>query len=112
MRKIRIVCKTKQNKQRDHPFKIGIKKRKGEKNCLLICFFRNKTESIKSVITPPKYVTCLTICIDLITTVKSLRRKLNLFKHTLCFSFFKKYGIYTSHLKNLKIASQMGNVKC
>ena len=44
---IRIVHKTKQNKQHDHPFKIGIKKRKGEKNCLSICFFRNKTESIK-----------------------------------------------------------------
>ena len=53
----------------------------------------------------------LTICIDLITKVKSLRRKLNLFKCTLCFAFFKKYRIYTSHFfTNLKIASQ--NAKC
>ena len=63
------------------------------------------------MITHPKYVTWLTICIDLITKVKSLRRKLNLFKHTLCFGFFKIYRIYTSHFfTNLKIASQ--NAKC
>ena len=85
----------KQNKQRDHLFKIGIKKRKGEKNWFSICFFRNKTK-LRSVITQPKYVSCLTICIDLITKVKSLR-KLNLFKHTLSFAFSKKYRIYTSH---------------
>ena len=36
------------------------------------------------------YFTWLTICIDLITKVKSLRRKLILFKHTLCFTFIKK----------------------
>ena len=53
----------------------------------------------------------LTICIDLFTKVKGLRRKLNLFKHTLCFAVFKKYRIYISHfLSNLKIALQ--NPKC
>ena len=36
-----------QNKQRDHPFKIGIKKRKGEKIVYQFAFFRNKAESIK-----------------------------------------------------------------
>ena len=36
------------------------------------------------------YFTWLTISIDLITKVKSLRRKLILFKHTLCFTFIKK----------------------
>ena len=83
--------KAKQNKQRDHLFKIGIKKkRKGEKNCWSVCFLEIKRNQLRSVITRPKYVTWLTICIDLITKVKSLRRKLNLFKYTLCFAFFKK----------------------
>ena len=41
------VGKTKQNKQRNHPFKIGIKKGKEKKDCLSICFLKNKTESIE-----------------------------------------------------------------
>ena len=53
------------------------------------------------------FLALLAICIDPVTNVKSLRRELNLFKHTLCFAFFKTY---TSHFFiNLKIALQ--NVK-
>ena len=70
-------------------------------------FLEIKQNQLRSVITHPKYVTWLTICIDLITKVKSLRRKLNLFQHILCFAFLKKCRIYTSHFfANLKIASQ------
>ena len=65
------------------------KKRKGEKNCRSIRILEIKRNQLRSVITHPEYVMWLTICIDLITKVKSLRRKLNLFKYTLCFAFFK-----------------------
>ena len=76
-----------------------------------LLFLEIKQNQLRSVITHPKYVTCLTICIDLIKKVKSLRRKLNFLKETLCFAIFKKYRICTSHfLKNLKIALQ--NAKC
>ena len=89
--------KTKQNKQHDHPLKIGRKKKGKEKKIVYqFGFLEIKQNQLMSVITHPKYVTWLNICIDLITKVKGLRRKLNLFKHTLCFTFFKKYRIYIS----------------
>ena len=79
------------------PSKYEWKKGKEKKIVYQFVFLEIKQSQSRSVITHPTYVIWSTICIGLITKVKILRRKLNLFKHTLCFAFFKKYRICTSH---------------